>query len=75
MAKMDEGMNRGSTEPSGRKKNGTDASRRRIPGVDFEEMNFEQRRPPYNSGNRKEDNNANDRSPENDNPGRNRDER
>lgn len=52
MAAVEQGMNRGSSEPSGRNKNGRDDSVPRVRNVDFDEMNFEQRRAPYNSGSR-----------------------
>jgi hypothetical protein len=48
MAAMEPGMDRGTQEPSSHNKNEGNAPRRRIQEVDFEAMNFEQRRAPYN---------------------------
>jgi hypothetical protein len=42
----------GTTEPSSRTKPNGNAPRRRVQNVDFDEMNYEQRRTPYNSSNR-----------------------
>ena len=45
-------MDRRSTEPSSRTKPNGNAPGRRVQNVDFDELNYEQRRAPYNSGNR-----------------------
>lgn len=55
MAEQKQGTNRGGNEPSNRELHTSDALRRKIPGVNFEELNFEQRRAPYNSGERQYD--------------------
>ena len=53
MAKMEQNPDGGRKEPSGHTKKQNNASARRlIQDVNFEEMNFEQRRAPYNSGSR-----------------------
>jgi hypothetical protein len=52
MSATEPGRNDKGKEPSSRKEAGKAASSRRVPGVNFDELNFEQRRPPYNSGQR-----------------------
>jgi hypothetical protein len=51
MAPMKQRLNGDGTEPL-RHIAGHNASEAHLPGVNFDEMNFEQRRAPYNSGNR-----------------------
>lgn len=51
MAERNEERNRGEREPSGSNEGGQ-STRSSMPGVNFDEMNFEQRRAPYNSGKR-----------------------
>lgn len=43
-------MNQCGNEPSGNNKKERDTSPRGVQRVDFDEVNFEQRRAPYNSG-------------------------
>ena len=51
MANPEQGLNRdGNENPSSNTRSESRTSR--IPGVDFQDMNFEQRRAPYNSGSR-----------------------
>ncbi len=51
MAEFTRGQDWSRNEDSGHNKKAMEQARRRIPGVDFEELNFEQRRAPYgNSG-------------------------
>lgn len=52
MAKMKQRLNGDGNESSSRKGAGKNAARVQIPAVDFEALNFEQRRAPYNSGSR-----------------------
>jgi hypothetical protein len=52
MAEPNEDQNRGESEPSGHRNKDTHKVRYPISGVNFDEMNFEQRRAPYNSGRR-----------------------
>jgi len=52
MAEPNEQENRGRSESAGHNTNNTNSSRRSVPDVNFDEMNFEQRRAPYNSGKR-----------------------
>lgn len=52
MADEKQRMTRGNTEPSSRIKPIGNVPGRHVLGVDFQEMNFEQRRAPYNSGTR-----------------------
>lgn len=52
MAARNEELNRSEQEPSGHTNNGTNPSRHSMPDVNFDEMNFEQRRAPYDSGKR-----------------------
>jgi len=53
MAEVEQEQDRGSEESLGHNKEQPKTQGRgRIPGVNFDEMNFEQRRAPYNSGKR-----------------------
>lgn len=52
MADQEQKPNRSVNEPSNHNQNTSGALRRKMQGVNFEEMNFEQRRAPYNSGKR-----------------------
>ena len=52
MSEKEPGTNRNGNEPSSRNQNEMNASRRKVPDVNFDEMNFEQRRAPYDSGKR-----------------------
>ena len=49
MAENREGLDRGSSEPAGYNKENDRKKGWQMPGVNFEEMNFEQRRVPYHS--------------------------
>ena len=50
MAAQEQETNRSGSHPSSHKQNTTNTQRRKVLGVNFDEMNFEQRRAPYNSG-------------------------
>lgn len=52
MAEMKQGLNSEEDKSLGRNGSGKKTSGVRIPPVDFEDLNFEQRRAPYNSGSR-----------------------
>ena len=69
MAVMEPGRNEGGKEASRRNGVVKEAAGRRFTSVNFEELNYEQRRPPYNSGSRMMPEEDNDRMHEYDNPG------
>jgi hypothetical protein len=50
MAERNEELNRSENEPSSHTDGGTNPSRHSMPDVNFDEMNFEQRRAPYKGG-------------------------
>jgi len=52
MAEVDQEQDRGRESTDHNNEQSKKQGRRRIPGVNFDEMNFEQRRAPYNSGKR-----------------------
>jgi hypothetical protein len=67
MADMDQQSNHSRNDPSSRKEKAS--TNRRIQKVDFEQMNFEQRRAPYNSGRRNIADREYDRPRAQDSPG------
>lgn len=52
MAALEQRRNRNGNESPEQNQNKQKTVGRRVPEVDFEELNFEQRRAPYNSGSR-----------------------
>lgn len=71
MAVYERGQERGNNEDSGHKQR-LGSARRTLPRVDFEEMNFEQRRPSYDNHTR-EDEERNEGEPQK--AGKRRDDR